>query len=151
MNTRKYIYIIASLLLFTACASADLNKTPAQNTSSGDKSDGKVTVDIKTEDLLSLQDQLSKIVKAGDVKACDQLTMQQYKDSCEANILANKAIADVSINVCSNASKDDLKKRCELIFTENQKSKESEKVNSNEVPTADVQGDSKVKTEVSKK
>jgi hypothetical protein len=101
-----------ALLALTACQQPQAG----QNAQNG-KVNAQGTIEIEppseeVQKLLSLQDQLSQIVRSGALSRCSELSMTQYQNSCQVNILANRAQSAEDTAVCDEAGNEELKKQC---------------------------------------
>ncbi len=113
MKIKQYLVVATSLFLLTACAEVE---EPIQvDVVNPQEPTTEVEIDQRTQDLLTMQDLLNEIVSSGEVEGCAELEMDQFKESCEANILANRAKDAGNADACDEASTDLIKQRCEAI------------------------------------
>ncbi len=68
------------------------------------------------KELLKMQDQLSTIVKSGDISKCKDLGMTQYVMSCEINVMLSSAKSKDDTAVCDKASTKDIKDQCLMLL-----------------------------------
>lgn len=116
MNKNILITTVAvvALLALAGCQSAP-SETTKDNQANGENGINLTPPSEEVQKLLSLQDQLSQIVKAADVAKCQELSMEQYVKSCEVNILANKAASATDTAVCDAASSEEIKTQCQTL------------------------------------
>ena len=113
----KNLFLTGIVVAVTVLSLAGCQSNPADQKANAGKDDSQNGIVLtppseEVQKLLSLQDQLSQIVKTGDVSKCTDLSMEQYAKSCEVNILANKATTATDTAVCDTASSEDLKTQC---------------------------------------
>lgn len=73
----------------------------------------------RMQTLLFEQDKLNEYVKAGDVSKCVDFEMEQFRESCEANILAKSAVSAQDTVVCQSASTESVREKCEQVVVSN--------------------------------
>lgn len=112
----KNILIISAVFSLALLAFSGCQQAPADNGQNGKvNAQGVLEIEPPSEEvqkLLSLQDQLSQIVRTDDLSRCSELSMEQYQRSCQVNILANRAQSAEDTAVCDEAANEDLKKQC---------------------------------------
>jgi hypothetical protein len=61
------------------------------------------------------QDKLNLLIAGGEITKCNDLDLNQFRDSCEANILVSRAKTNKDLTVCKEASTAEIKTQCERL------------------------------------
>ncbi len=112
------VFFLIGLTIFTS------NDPVPSSTPSTIKTE-KQTV-LTTEEELVLQEQITPLIKAGDMKACGQVQNDMYRKVCINNIALNKANETKDISYCQNIDGELLSKdACEqgVLFTKSVETK----------------------------
>ncbi|HAT68853.1 MAG TPA: hypothetical protein DCS20_04560 [Candidatus Yonathbacteria bacterium] len=91
-NIVKYAPIVFSVVVFVVLFTAIfLNMKPARTA---------LETKLDPQEELMLQEQIAPLIKAGDMKACDQVQNDMYKKVCINNIALQKAEETKDISFC---------------------------------------------------
>jgi hypothetical protein len=113
------VTVLAGILALTACSS-DVEDTTTSASIMGPLPVQEEQVQSQTDEvknLLENQDKLNIYVSEGNIEACRSLDMEQFRNTCEANILVKQAKSKEDVTVCDKGSNEKVKEQCKLLVS----------------------------------